>query len=700
MQRLRHLIALLCAPALLGSMALLAGRPAASQTLGYNDPSLYSIYPAGGQQGQSVAVELRGVNGLADAKDIVIDGPPGVTVSDVKAVDAKLVQATLTIAPDAPLGRRLVRVVGSLAGGLSNFRQFLVGPLPEVVEQEPNNTPEAPQDVTTPAVINGRINPTLDIDCYRFQATAGQQIVAAVLAHRMDAFLDVRGGFLDTSLELVDSAGAIVAASDDALGRDPLISVTVPADGRYMVRVSTLGYKGSDHAVYRLTLGEVPYPTAVFPVDGRRGSQVEVELSGPNVPQGTKRTVTIGGEGNYPIQWLVDPQSGADLPLMRSDLPGILESEPNDKADQATPLGLPAMVNGRFLAAGDEDWYRLRLAKGQGVLLKTVAQRLLGSPVDTVLEVYNAEGKQLAANDDGAYFANECTHDFNATDSWLELKAKADGEYLVRVRDQSGSSGPGACYLLSAEPLVPDFALYQWPDGVPVWGPGTTAAFVVQLMHWGGLEGELEARIEGLPEGWQGSVLHISQARYGPYKPPYGYKMLMTITAPPDAERGTAYPFRVIGRVEHDGHAIEHEAHYLTLYGNSHNDRMHLRDSPKARVALAGPQDSWLETDVMQIDLRVGEMVEIPVRIHRREGSKATIGLVANGPTVSAGCGWGSPITLGAEASEFRLPLKVGEQPPGHYSIVVARSWASDLRNGRPGPCTPLIQLNLLPAEK
>jgi hypothetical protein len=73
--------------------------------------------------------------------------------------------------------------------------------------------------------------------------------------------------------------------------------------------------------------------------------------------------------------------------------------------------------------------------------------------------------------------------------------------------------------------------------------------------------------------------------------------------------------------------------------------------------------------------------------------------LVVNGQTPAAGCGWSAPITLAAEQTEVRVPLTIAEQQPGSYGIVVARSWASDLRVGRPGPCTPLIRLRVLPEE-
>ena len=92
--------------------------------------------------------------------------------------------------------------------------------------------------------------------------------------------------------------------------------------------------------------------------------------------------------------------------------------------------------------------------------------------------------------------------------------------------------------------------------------------------------------------------------------------------------------------------------------------------------------------------------MQIPVKVHRRPDAKADIALVVNGPTVSAGCGMHPPLPLKPDQDEVLIPLTLNPQAPlGTRGIVVARSWASDLRAGRTGPCTPLILLRVLPAE-
>src|SRR5688572_7167423 len=119
----------------LACMAVLtaAASPTQAQLISHPNPYLNSIYPSGCQQGQTVEVEFVGGGGLTGATGSHIEGPPGITVSEVKASSSTLVTAKLTVAIDAPLGRRHLRVSGG-DHALTNARSFLVGRLPEVQE--------------------------------------------------------------------------------------------------------------------------------------------------------------------------------------------------------------------------------------------------------------------------------------------------------------------------------------------------------------------------------------------------------------------------------------------------------------------------------------------------------------------------------------------------------------------------------------
>jgi hypothetical protein len=666
-------------------------RAASAQALQHPSQCLDFLYPAGGNPGQSIELELGGLSGFEGADRLLFDGPPGISVEEVQKPTHNTVKARIRIAADAAPGRRLVRVAGGSAG-LTNERPLFVGKLPELIEAEPNNAPDQPQPVAVPAVINARLQARLDIDCFRFEGKAGQSIVAAVLAHGMDSIVrdSFIGGFLDTSLELLDSQGQILAAAEDTVGLDPVVNLKLPADGAYVVRVKAVAYAGARSAVYRLTLGEVPYITSVFPFGGQRGQTIAVELDGPNVPAGSSQQVTIAADDPFLLQDLLPeiPGGGSQvLSLVRGDLPESRETEPNNDGAAAGSLPINSTVNARFEQPADEDWYRITAEAGKGVILETLAQRHLRAPVDTALEIFDAAGKKLAENDDGQLFMGQVWHDFESADSRLIFQPPAAGEYFVRVTNGSGIFGKQSAYRLSLTPLAADFAVFQWPDAVPIWGDSNTATFITQVFTWGGLDSDVEIRVEGLPSGWQSSVSHLPAGYLRLYtNTQIGNQALVTITSPKDAAVGTIVPFRVVARATHEGKTIEHAAQTTTLYGNSHNDRMFLRYSRGARAVVAPPLGCRLETSVTELTVPHGGTVDIPVRVEYFGEAKGSFGLGIDGSTVAAGTGWKAPTTLAAGQTEIKLPLTVSpEWRPGTYTIVVSRWWAADIRAGRPG---------------
>lgn len=685
-----------------------------AQPLRHPDATLQYVYPAGARQGATVEIELGGLDGINGANAVLVEGAPGVTVRDLKPHKIHRVgalSATLVVAPDAPVGKRLLRVRGGSAG-LTNARPFFVGRLPEVVEKDANDTPESAQEIALPTVVNGRIEAMLDADCYAFRARPGQKVVAAVLAHGMDSLHNVFRmiGFLDASLDLLDDKGRVVAAAADTLGLDPVLEHTVKDEGRYVLRVSSVLHRGSLGAVYRLTVGDIPYPTHVFPGGGQRGQKVEVEVLGTNVATGTKLTVSVpaleGRTGSVPLSVPFDhPLSdGRELPYVAGDLVEVRESAKHATLSTAQTLTLGSVVNGRIDRPGEDDWYRLPLKKGQGVVLAVMAQRHLRSAVDSLLEVYNAAGQKLADNDDGIPYGlgNSIAHDFPSSDSWLAFTAPADGDYFVRLADQGDAHGSQALYRLSATNLEPDFELHQWPDAVPIWGAGSTAAFLVHMHFWGGLDTDIQVRVEGLPQGWTGSTAIIPVTAYRQFIAPYGYQALLTITAPANATAGTVVPFRVVGRVEQGGKVLERTSHPLTLYGGGPSKRRHFRSTPQSWAVVGPSQGILLSSPVQEVTVRLNESVQVPVRIQHLGDNKGEIGVTIDGPFPgsAAATAWTSPLTLKPGQTEATLTLTVGgKRQPGTYGVVISRSWSSDMRVGRPGPCTPIIRLNVLPPK-
>src|SRR5262245_18364009 len=110
---------------LLAALLALAPTAFAGEVPSYLQCRLDALFPAGGQRGQQFVVTINGYgSGLKDAREVIIDGPPGVAVKSLKNVNDNVVEATLDIAADAVPGRRMIRVRSDQAG-VTNMLYFL-----------------------------------------------------------------------------------------------------------------------------------------------------------------------------------------------------------------------------------------------------------------------------------------------------------------------------------------------------------------------------------------------------------------------------------------------------------------------------------------------------------------------------------------------------------------------------------------------
>src|SRR5207247_4641703 len=132
-------------------------------------------------------------------------------------------------------------------GGTTNPATFIVSKLPQVLEKEPNDTPEQATRITLPAGINGRIDKKRDLDHYVFAATKDQAIRFEVKARRFGTLLN---SSVHAAVEIMNAKGAILAGSDDSHGKEATLGFTPPADGDYVLRVRDLNSKGGESFVY------------------------------------------------------------------------------------------------------------------------------------------------------------------------------------------------------------------------------------------------------------------------------------------------------------------------------------------------------------------------------------------------------------------------------------------------------------------
>jgi hypothetical protein len=549
-----------------------------------NNPRAGYVYPAGGQQGSTVQVEVGGrfldgvtsvlVSGSGIQATIVAQNKPltareasdlrerlqelrkngsdAATRTDIAGLTERLrdslrrnanpavsetAMLAITIAPDAEPGARSLRLSTLL--GVTNPLVFCVGQLPEFRE---SGAETAPSDVpiTLPAVLNGRIIPVEpdriraplrqgsqdmrgDLDRYRFQARKGQQLVIAVSARELMPYLaDAVPGWFQATLGLFDANGREVAYSDDyRFHPDPVLHYEVPADGEYTIEIKDALYRGREDFVYRIAIGELPFVTSIFPLGGRAGAQTSVAVEGWNLTSNRQtKDARDRGPETCPLEVRAGQVGSNRMPFAIDTLPETFEREPNDSPTTAEPVTGPVIVNGRILQPGDWDVFKFTGRAGEGVVAEVQARRL-ESPLDSVLELTDGAGRRLAFDDDNEDKGSGLlTHH---ADSLLSATLPANGTYFLRLGDVQGKGGSAYAYRLRVSPPRPDFDLRIVPSSINAGGSGTVPLTVYALRR-DGFSGDIALALENPPAGFSlsGGLIPAGQNQ-----------VRLTVTVPP-----------------------------------------------------------------------------------------------------------------------------------------------------------------------
>jgi hypothetical protein len=232
-----------------------------------------------------------------------------------------------------------------------------------------------------------------DVDLYAVSLAAGDLLELALRASLI-------GSPLDSSLRLFDSAGTELAANDDFQGSlDSCLAFVATEPGSYYVGVS--GY-------------------------------------------GNRRYSVVSGEGQA-----AGSIGSYQLDLYRTPAATGAASDTNDSLAAAEPLSIGpggairvvGIIGDGLHGPRDVDMFSVGLAAGQSLTLTSTA--VAGGLLDSYLRLFDAAGRELAADDDAAGWTN----------SFLAFTARAPGMYYVGVSgfrnsgyrpDSAGSGRPGS----------------------------------------------------------------------------------------------------------------------------------------------------------------------------------------------------------------------------------------------------------------
>ena len=331
-------------------------------------------------------------------------------------------------------------------------------------------------------------------------------------------------GWFQAVLRLSDSNGKELAYDDDFRSNpDPVIYFEVPEDGEYVLAINEALFRGRESFVYRITVGELPFITSTFPLGGRVGEPVKIEMEGWNLEKATLLPPSHDAKaGTHFLAATNGSLVSNYVPFALDTLPECLEQEPNDETSKAQRVTLPIIINGRSDHPGDWDVFAVEGKAGDTIVAEVTARRL-GSPLDSFLKVTGPDGKIIALNDD--HFDAGSGMNTDHADSYLMVKLPVDGKYCIHLGDTRRQGGKAYAYRLRISQPQPDFELRLMPSRIcmPSKGSGSVTVFAIRK---DGYEGPINLSFKDLPQG-----LESSGATLGPKQDTVGVALKTSLTA-------------------------------------------------------------------------------------------------------------------------------------------------------------------------
>jgi hypothetical protein len=598
-------------------------------------PNLGAIRPAGGQRGTEIELSLSGAR-IGDAQEILYY-QPGISTVSLTKVDDKNVKAKIKIAPDCRLGLHDLRL--RTATGISELRTFSVGAMPDIVEKEPNNDFANPQPIAMNSTVNG-VADNEDVDYYVVEAKKGDRISAEVEGIRLGITL------FDPYVAIMDSKRFELASSDDAalVWQDGEASIIAPSDGKYIIQVRESAYAGNGACLYRLHVGNFPRPSATIPGGGKAGEKVAVswigDVAGPKTTEVTLPPTPDPGYGLF----AQDERGIAPYPNVFRVSPygNVVEKEPNDDHNTATPFAPPMALNGVIEKPGDQDFFVFHAKPGQAFEFRVYA-RALRSPLDSVLHLAKKNANYIAGADDNF-----------GPDSFIRFGVPEEADYVIWIHDHLRKGGPDYTYRIEVSLIEPKLVMSVPNEGMPrgtgqitVSVPkGNRQAILVNASR-ADFGGELKVSAEGLPPGMEMQADTMA-ANLGTYP--------VLLTAKSDAALAgslakiTGQPVDPKVKL-----AVSDFSHVAELVLGQNNIPFWTRSVDKVAVAVTDESPYTIEIVEPKVPMVRGGSMGLKVVAKRKEGFKAAIAISL--PWNPPGVGSAGGIAIPEGQNEAVIPM-------------------------------------------
>jgi hypothetical protein len=448
---------------------------------------------------------------------------------------------------------------------------------------------------TTPAAVYGNLVGGAILKT-SFSGKQGMAFVIDIEGQRLGS--DIR-----PVLRLHNSQGVQIAWSppQPTLSGDARIQTTLPSDDTYTIELHDILFRGPAKGTFRLKIGELKFADMVFPMGTSANTDASLQFICGNLT--TTATNINQPIGTHPLKLPASPNVTGTRPyVLFSAHPEFVE---NNNTEEATAVGtVPVGINGRLSAKGEQDEFIVTTTPGNRLRINVLA-RQAGSPLDAVLTVKDAQGKQLGRNDDRP----------GNSDPGLDITIPNGSESItVILNDLQNRGGEDYVYHIDIQNLsAPRFSISTTINRIQV-PSGSTQTFFANVTRQG-YNGPIDLSLPNLPDGISLSGTHIQAG---------STRALLSISA----ATGDVLP--VITHLLGTGTGEHSNVQAIASVGA---DSKHYRVQPylKSKLALArvsaSPITASLATTSSELQVVQGKFLPLTVNLERTENTSRNIRL-------------------------------------------------------------------------
>ncbi len=646
-------------PALL-PLLLLSGAAQAQLPLA----RLHTVFPPGAPSGSTLDVTVTGAD---------LDEPTGLIFSDPRLVATPKPGApntfSVAVPPELVPGLYEVRFAGRF--GTSNPRIFAVGTEPEFTLNPTNTAPGSATDLPLDTVVHGR-TPANNVLWFALHARAGQRLIAHLDAREIDSRLL-------PDLTLIDPQGRSTVLARRGAGSD----FTAAADGRHLLRLHDLTYRGGDEFFFRLAVRTTPHvdfalphvlrrdldtpqritlfgrllpggtPSPLQGLDGRPLDQLDVEIPAHALltdPVEVLRKPSAAPLAIDNAAWRWKSPTGMANPILlarTAQAVFVTALPPSSLLVTSVP---PCDVVGLFPRRGELSGALFAAKKGDAYWVEIFADRL-GPNTDPAVVVQrilrDARGTESYADvldlADTDVPAGGREFEASHRDAAARFQAPEDGTYRVLVRDlfRGSPDAPRLPYRLQIRRETPGYTLAAFPQPPPrrddndrlihLWTTALrrheTLPVRVVAFRQDGFNGDIEIEARNLPPGLAALPARIPAGQNAA-------TLLLTASsnAPP-----AAASLSLVGRSAVAGSDLVRTAVVATVrwpVPNWDQERGDSRLSSSLVVSVVGVEPAPVEVAVTQtnrLQVVAGGKLSVPLAVHRRFEYPAAFNLKPSG---------------------------------------------------------------------